>query len=110
MKQQTMSILFYLNKAKTNQKGVCPIYCRITFLKKRKQFSTGQFVIPKQWNSKIQMVSLKDPNNNFINSQFAFIAQKINKSFYNGVILAVKHRNFKNLSPNKIKSYCKKIT
>jgi len=91
MKQQTMSILFYLNKAKTNQKGVCPIYCRITFLKKRKQFSTGQFVIPKQWNSKIQMVSLKDPNNNFINSQFSFIAQKINKSF---LLLQVKEERF----------------
>jgi integrase/recombinase XerD len=56
MKQQTMTVLFYLNKAKTNQKGVCPIYCRITFLKKRKQFSTGQFVNPKHWSSKSQSV------------------------------------------------------
>jgi len=55
MKQQTMKILFYLNKSKTNQKGVCPIYCRITFLKKRKEFSTGQFVNPKYWNSKKQI-------------------------------------------------------
>jgi integrase/recombinase XerD len=81
MKQQTMIVLFYLNKAKTNQKGVCPIYCRITFLKKRKQFSTGQFVNPKHWNSKAQRVLSKDVNCNYINGQLSLIAQKINNTY-----------------------------
>ncbi|MFT5248353.1 MAG: integrase/recombinase XerD [bacterium] len=81
MKQQTMIVLFYLNKAKTNQKGVCPIYCRITFLKKRKQFSTGQFVNPKHWNSKAQRVLSKDVNYNYINGQLSLIAQKLNNTF-----------------------------
>jgi len=81
MKQQTMTVLFYLNKLKTNQKGVCPIYCRITFLKKRKEFSTGQFVNPKHWSSKAQSVSTKDVNCNHINGQLSLIAQKINNTY-----------------------------
>tara|TARA_B110000285_G_C15050608_1_gene576754 strand:+ start:265 stop:981 length:717 start_codon:yes stop_codon:yes gene_type:complete len=81
MKQQTMTVLFYLNKAKTNQKGVCPIYCRITFLKKRKQFSTGQFVSPKHWSSKRQCVSARDVNYKYTNGQLSLIAQKINNTY-----------------------------
>ena len=81
MKQQTMKVLFYLNKAKTNQKGVCPIYCRITFLKKRKQFSTGQFVNPKHWNSKTQRVSIKEVNCDFINGVLSIIKQNINNTY-----------------------------
>ncbi|WP_366143715.1 site-specific integrase [Algibacter sp.] len=76
-----MSVLFYLNKAKTNQKGVCPLYCRITFLKKRQQFSTGHFVNPIHWNSKTQKVSVKDVNSNFINTQLSLITQNIQKTY-----------------------------
>jgi integrase/recombinase XerD len=81
MKQQIMTVLFYLNKSKTNQKGVCPIYCRITFLKKRKEFSTGQFVNPKHWSSKSQSVSTKDVNCNHINGQLSLITQKTNNTY-----------------------------
>ena len=81
MKQQTMTVLFYLNKSKTNQKGVCPIYCRITFIKKRKQFSSGQFVSPKHWNSKTQRVSAKDVNCDFINGALLIIKQKLNNTY-----------------------------
>ena len=80
MKQQTMTVLFYLNKAKTNQKDVCPIYCRITYLKKRKQFSTGQFVNPKNWYSKTQKVTSKDLNCDFLNGALSLIKQNINNS------------------------------
>ena len=81
MKHQTLSVLFYLNKAKTNQKGVCPIYYRITYLKKRKEFSTGQFVNPKYWNSKKQLVESKDLNSEFINAQLLLITQKLNHTY-----------------------------
>jgi hypothetical protein len=54
MNQKNIIVLFYLNRAKTNQKGICPIYCRITYLKSRKQFSTGDFINPSEWNSKHQ--------------------------------------------------------
>ena len=81
MKQKTMTVLFYLNKAKTNQKGVCPIYCRITFLKKRKQFSTGQFINPVHWNSKTQRASIKEVNSDFINGVLTIIRQNINNAY-----------------------------
>lgn len=81
MKHQTLSVLFYLNKAKTNQKGVCPIYCRVTYLQKRQQFSTGQFVNPKQWNSKKQLIESKDLNSEFINAQLSLITQKLNHTY-----------------------------
>ncbi|WP_053990014.1 site-specific integrase [Mangrovimonas sp. TPBH4] len=81
MKQQTMTVLFYLNKAKTNQKGICPIYCRITYLKKRQQFSTGQFVNPEYWNTKEQKVSQEDLNYKVVNAQLLIIRQKLEKDF-----------------------------
>ncbi|MGJ8715670.1 MAG: hypothetical protein ACSHXG_11245 [Maribacter stanieri] len=53
MNQKNLIILFYLNRAKTNQKGLCPIYCRLTYALKRKQFSTGQMMkeLPSFLNS-----------------------------------------------------------
>jgi len=39
MNQKSLSVLFLLKKDKTNSQGTCPIYCRITYLKRRKQFS-----------------------------------------------------------------------
>lgn len=81
MKHQTLTVLFYLNKAKTNQKGLCPIYCRITFHQIRKQFSTGQFVNLKNWNAKKQKVESKDSNAEFINAQLLLILQKLNSAY-----------------------------
>lgn len=81
MYQESISILFYLNKSKINQKGVCPIYCRITVLKGRKQFSTGHFVNPSNWNSKRQFVGLKEPNGEYINAELSFIKEGIEKTF-----------------------------
>ena len=45
-----------INKSKVNSKGLCGITCRLTYLKQRKQFSTGQFINPTNWNSKQQFV------------------------------------------------------
>ena len=49
-------------KAKTNSKGKCPIKCRITFNKTRKEFSTGLFIKPEHWNSKTQFVEPPEPD------------------------------------------------
>lgn len=81
MNQETISILFYLNKAKLNKRGLCSIKCRITYLKKRKEFSTGIFINPKMWNSKRQMVSKKAENYLYVESQLSFISEKLKKSF-----------------------------
>src|SRR5690606_1767589 len=91
MKQQSMKVLFYLNKAKTNQMGVCPIYCRITYLKERKQFSTGQFVNPKFWNSKQQAVFNNDLLNDLVNKQLLLIKQKLKTTY---LMLQLNHKTF----------------
>ena len=81
MNQESLSVLFYLNKAKTNQRGICPLYCRITFRKKRKQFSTGFFVNPSNWNSKKQMVKEQNETSGSINAQLSLISQKIQNAY-----------------------------
>ncbi len=81
MNNNRLMILFYLKRNKRNKQYKCPINCRITFRKKRKEFSTGLFINPDFWNSKKQkaLPSLKE--NEFVNSQLSLISQKINKAF-----------------------------
>lgn len=74
---QKLTVLFYLNKAKINKKGTCPIYCRVTYQKKRKQFSSGQFVNPKSWDAKLQQAVSNSKENVYINSQLLIIKEKI---------------------------------
>ena len=77
MNQNALSVLFYLNKAKTNKQGRCPIKCRLTYLNARKEFSTGEFIIPKNWNSKLQ----KSAKNEQLNVQLEIIKTNIRRSF-----------------------------
>ncbi|MDO5978258.1 site-specific integrase [Flavivirga spongiicola] len=76
-----MTILFLLHKHKVNKKGKCPIRCRITYLKKRKEFSLGLFLNPDYWSSKQQKAKPPNPDNNYINTQLSLISQKINEAF-----------------------------
>jgi hypothetical protein len=75
------TITFLLYKAKSNSKGHCPIRCRITFLKKRKEFSTGLFINPNNWNSKQQLVEPPGPDIEYINTQLSLIRQNLNQAF-----------------------------
>jgi integrase len=77
MHQKNPTILFVVSSTKTNQKGLCPLNCRITLYKVRKQFSTGLFVSPSNWTNKIQAVKGKDSNSIFLNSQINQIRDKI---------------------------------
>jgi len=86
-----INILYLLYKSKVNTKGKCPIRCRITYAKKRTEFSTGQFVNPDNWNNKQQLVKLKDPEAEFINTQLSLITSKINKAF---LLLQMKESDF----------------
>ena len=78
MHQEKITILFVISANKTNQKGLCPLNCRITLNKQRKQFTTGLFVNPNYWENKLQKVNTQDPNYKFINSQIEQIQIKIN--------------------------------
>lgn len=80
MKNEKLSILFYLQKNRTNKKGKCPIRCRLTFLKKRKQFSTGLFINPNNWKSK-QQKSIPLNKSTFINNRLNLIRQELNQAY-----------------------------
>lgn len=84
-----INILFLLYRSKTNSNGKCPIRCRITYNKKRKEFSTGLFVPPVDWNTKQQ--ELKPPDKDSINTQISLIKNKINQAF---LFLQVNQINF----------------
>ena len=78
MHQEKTTILFVISPTKINQKGLCPLNCRITLNKERKQFTTGLFVNPNYWENKLQKVNTQDPNYKFINAQIEQIQIKIN--------------------------------
>ena len=81
MKQKNFTIRFVIRKARQNEKGICPIYCRVTYLNKRNQFSTGEFVSPKDWNSKTQRVLGDTAKALYINAQLAVISNKLKMKF-----------------------------
>lgn len=78
MHQEKTTILFVISPTKINQKGLCPLNCRITLNKERKQFTTGLFVNPIYWENKLQKVNSQDTNYKFINAQIEQIKIKIN--------------------------------
>ncbi len=81
MKSKKLSILFVIKTSKQNKRGLCPINFRITYEKKRKEFSTGQFVNPKHWVAKLQCVLAKDKNSEYINAQLSLITQNIKNTY-----------------------------
>ncbi len=86
-----LSIRYYTDNSKSNKIGETVIKCRLTFNKERKEFSTGQFVNPKYWNSKKQKVLDNAEQSEYINSQLSLIKTKINRAF---LMLQVKEESF----------------
>ena len=86
-----LSIRYYTDNSKSNKIGKTVIKCRLTFNKKRKEFSTGLFINPKNWNSKQQLVKPPEPDAELINTQLSLIKTKINRAF---LMLQVKENSF----------------
>lgn len=86
-----ITIRFIIDKSKINRKAECPIKCRITYNKIRKEFATGLFVNPKHWTSKHQIAKPPNDENDYINKQLSLIKSKINKAF---LLLQVQEGNF----------------
>lgn len=87
----SIKILFVLDKAKSNIKGLAPLRCRITFMGERKPFATGLFINPKYWDSKKQLTKPSNEENNYTNKQLSLIKNKINQAF---LLLQVKEEPF----------------
>ena len=91
MSMYKITILCVISKSRINKKGMVPIICRITYLGKRKQFATGQFINPNHWFSKFQLAKPPNDENNHINTQLSLIKSKINRAF---LLLQVKDDEF----------------
>ena len=70
-------ILFFLYRAKLNKKGKAPIYCRLTQNKKRRQFSTGFFIPPSDWEMRTNSVKSSNPLASVVNQKLAIIERKV---------------------------------
>ncbi|TMU54810.1 site-specific integrase [Flagellimonas algicola] len=81
MNKNAIKVLFLLAKNRPNKMGKCTLKCRITYHKKRREFSTGQFINPNHWNNRHQYVEPPEPDNEFINTQLNLIRTKINQVF-----------------------------
>ncbi|WP_278352876.1 site-specific integrase [Chryseobacterium gleum] len=81
MNNSKLYILFVLDKTNVNTKGKAPLRCRLTYSGKRKVFSTGLFIIPKQWDSKQQLIKPPNEENTFINTSLSLIKNEINQAF-----------------------------
>ncbi|MDD1523785.1 site-specific integrase [Riemerella anatipestifer] len=91
MKINKLNIRFVIAKNKIRKDGKAPLFCRLTFLEQRKQFATGFFIIPKQWNSTEQVLKPPNEENTFVNTQLSLIKQKINQAF---LFLQVQEKDF----------------
>jgi len=76
-----LSIRFYIDNSKINKQGKSTLKSRLTFRKQRKEFSTGQFINPNNWQSKQQLVKPPEPDAEIINSQLSLIRTKLNQAF-----------------------------
>ena len=59
-----------------NKKGQNPIKCRLTFLKTRKEFSTGIFINPDYWDSSKQKSSPLSTDNATLNNKLSCITDR----------------------------------
>jgi site-specific recombinase XerD len=76
-----LNILFIISKSRINKAGLAPLFCRLTYLEKRKQFATGLFIKPDFWNNSKQIAQPPNEGNSFINSQLSLIKNNINQAF-----------------------------
>jgi hypothetical protein len=81
MNNYKLAVLFFLKRNRINKIGKCPIRCRITFLKNRKEFSTGIFINPDYWDSGKQKASPSSTENILLNNKLSLIHQQIDKAF-----------------------------
>lgn len=73
----TVSILFYIKRAKINKDGVCPIYVRVTVNSKRFEFSTNKFVAPEKWSSSTSKMKGNNEEARLLNKHLDLVKYQI---------------------------------
>ena len=76
----TITILFYLKRAKVNPQGLVPIFQRITVNSKRNDKSTGKFIDPYKWHSEMSKVKGNTEEARTINSHLDNLKMKVNQA------------------------------
>jgi site-specific recombinase XerD len=73
----SVSILFYIKRAKTNNSGVCPIYTRVTVNAKRFEFSTTKSINPEKWSSEGNKVKGTSEEARSINNHLDYLKNQV---------------------------------
>lgn len=73
----SVSILFYIKRAKVNNQGVCPIYTRVTVNAKRFEFSTNKYINPDKWSSEGSKVKGTNEEARTINSHLDYLKNQV---------------------------------
>lgn len=73
----SVSILFYIKRAKVNNLGVCPIYTRVTVNAKRFEFSTNKSINPNKWSSEGSKVKGTNEEARTINSHLDYLKNQV---------------------------------
>ncbi|HCQ13430.1 site-specific integrase [Flavobacterium sp.] len=73
----SVSILFYIKRAKVNNLGVCPIYTRVTVNAKRFEFSTNKYINPEKWSSEGSKVKGSTEEARTINSHLDYLKSQV---------------------------------
>jgi hypothetical protein len=94
----TITILFYVKRAKANTQGLAPIFQRITIDGKRLESSKGKFVFPYKWSTEMSKMKGNSEEARIINSHLemlrAIIYETEKKLFIKQV--PITFDNFKN--------------
>ena len=94
----TITILFYLKRAKANAQGLAPIFQRITIDGKRLESSTGKFINPEKWSTEMSKMKGNSEETRTINSHLEMLRAKVyeieKKLFMKQV--PITYENFKN--------------
>ena len=88
----TISILFYLKRAKVNAQGLAPIFQRITINGRRLDNSTGKFVDPSKWHPEMSKMRGNSEEARLINAHLDNLRTKI--------LIAEKELNKKDIPVN----------
>lgn len=93
----TVSILFYIKRAKVNKDGFCPIYVRVTVNSKRFEFSSNKFVAPEKWSSQTSKVKGNNEEARLINKHLDLLKFQIldaeNKLLIKGIPITTENLN-----------------
>lgn len=76
--KSTFSVLFFIDRSKANEEGLCLIRCRISCNGKSSSFSTKQQTASEDWNVQRARVKASSPTAQGINNALNAIEQGLN--------------------------------